>query len=116
ERDKDADFGFLAVDDVREVADHGDVHVIAALDRYDGFLRCLAFGFEVDQSIDSGVGSFFTAAEWNGLDPRTGPELKFMLISCRQIPGAIHVFRRAVNLILDSRKSIAQSRLYERDC
>jgi hypothetical protein len=53
---------------VRQIADHGDIDVLAALDRYDCLLGVFSFWLEVDQAVYACIGSLLLTGERNCVD------------------------------------------------
>jgi len=54
---------------MRQIANYGDIYVLSALNRDDGFLGCLTFRLEVDQSINAGIGALLAPTKRNGVNP-----------------------------------------------
>ena len=99
EGDEEADGRLLALDDVAEVADHGDADILAALDRNDAAMALGFLGAEIDLPIDAGVRPFLAALPGLGVgDQRDGPELEGMRVLVEQRLRAVEVLRQADGL------------------
>ena len=92
-----------------QIAHHGHIDVLAALHGDDGLFGDPPFGLEVDQSVDAGVRTFFPAGERHRVYERHSPPLELILVARGEIAGAVDVFGRAVNFILDAGECVPQA-------
>src|ERR1035441_3397000 len=82
---------------IRAFPNHGDVHIVAALHRDDGFFRGLTLWLEINKAVDAGVRTFLLPAIWDGVNQRHRPPLELIFILLGERPRALKVFGRSAN-------------------
>jgi len=130
EGNKQAHLRLFALHDTHQVADHGDVEMLSALDRHHDLfggdrragIGSLDIGHdpagallgpcgvrsveEIEHSIHPGIGPLLPAQVRLGVDQGTGPPLELVLVPPGQRPGTGRVLRRAMDLELDAGEGI----------